>query len=78
MLRRAGRNGDGGISILTAFFNATGEDHRFRLPPPGLPTRLLLNSANPDADEQDLEVEEIIVGAHSVVFTLSSRKAGGT
>ena len=26
VLRRAGRNGDGAVSILTAFFNATGED----------------------------------------------------
>ena len=34
MLRRAGRNGDGAVSILTAFFNATGEPQLFRLPPP--------------------------------------------
>ncbi|MBL6653999.1 MAG: glycogen debranching enzyme GlgX, partial [Reyranella sp.] len=73
-LRRASRNGDGAISILTAFFNATAEDHRFRLPPPGLPTRLLLNTANPDAEESDLEVEEIVVGARSIVLTLSSRR----
>jgi len=75
VLRRAGRDGNGGIEILAAFFNATGEDHRFRLPPPGLPARLLLNSANPDAAEHDLEIEEIVVGAHSVVLTLSTRKA---
>jgi len=74
VLRRAARGDDRGISILTAFFNATGEDHRFRLPPPGLPTRLLLNSANPDAEENDIEIEEIVVGAHSVVLTLSTRK----
>ncbi len=74
VLRRASRNGGGGISILTAFFNATGEDHRFRLPPPGLPTRLMLNSANPDAEERELEVEEIVVGARSVVLTLTSRR----
>ena len=39
-LRRAARNADGTVSILTAFFNPTAEDHIFRLPPPGLPARL--------------------------------------
>ena len=71
VVRRAGRNGDGKVSILTAFFNATGEDHNFRLPPPGLPARLLLDSAQPDAPERDLDGEEIVVAAHSVVLTLS-------
>ena len=71
VVRRAGRNGDGKVSILTAFFNATGEDHNFRLPPPGLPARLLLDSAQPDAPERDLDGEEIVVAARSVVLTLS-------
>src|SRR5262249_2714086 len=31
VLRRAGRNGDGLVSVLTAFFNASGEEHTFLL-----------------------------------------------
>ena len=73
-LRRAGRNGDGKVSILTTFFNATAEEQRFRLPPPGLPARLLLDSAAPEAPERDLEEEEFTVGAHSLVLVLSRRE----
>jgi glycogen operon protein len=74
VLRRAGRNGDRKVSILTAFFNATAEPQRFHLPPPGLPARLLLDSDAPDAPERDLDGEEIVVGAHSVVLTESLYK----
>ncbi|MEA2844939.1 MAG: isoamylase, partial [Rhodospirillaceae bacterium] len=73
-LRRAGRNGDGKLSILTAFFNATAEEQRFRLPPSSLPARVLLDSAAPDAPERDLDGEEIAVAARSVVLTLSLHK----
>jgi len=77
VLRRAGRNGDGKVSILTAFFNAGAEEQRFRLPPPGLPARLLVDSAAPDAPEREFEGEEIVVGARSVVLILSTRKDDG-
>ena len=74
VLRYAGRNGNGEVSILTAFFNAGAEEQLFRLPPPGLPARLLLDSAQPDAPERDLDGEEIVVGARSVVLTQSLHK----
>ena len=74
VLRRAGRNGDGAISILTAFFNATGEPQLFRLPPPGRPARLLLDSAEPDAPERYLSSDDLMIGPRSVVLTLSSLK----
>ncbi len=77
VLRRAGRNGDGKVSILTAFFNAGAEEQRFRLPPPGRPARLLVDSAAPDAPEREFEGEEIVVGARSVVLILSTRKDDG-
>jgi isoamylase len=77
VLRRAGRNGDGKVSILTAFFNAGAEEQRFRLPPPGLPARLLVDSAAPDTPEREFEGEEIAVGARSVVLILSTRKDDG-
>ena len=38
-LRRATRNGDGTVSLLTFLLNPTGEDHSFRLPEPALPAR---------------------------------------
>jgi glycogen operon protein len=47
------------------------------LPPPGLPARLLLDSAQPDAPERDLDGEEIVVGARSVVLTQSLHKEEG-
>jgi len=72
-LRRAGRNGNNKVSILTVFFNATGEEQRFRLPPPGRPARLLLDSAQPAAAERELYSDELSVGAHSVVLILNER-----
>jgi isoamylase len=74
VLRRAGRNGNGKVSILTAFFNATGEEQRFRLPPPGRPARLLLDSAQADAAERDLDSDEVTVAGHSVVIILSKER----
>jgi glycogen operon protein len=75
-LRRAGNGliGDGGtsaIAILTCLFNPTEEDRTFTLPPPELPTRLLLDSAKPEADERDIEGRQITVMARSVVLTRS-------
>ncbi len=74
VLRRAGRNGDGAVSILTAFFNATGEPQLFRLPPPGRPARLLIDSAEPDAPERYLSSDDLMIGPRSVVLTVSSLK----
>jgi glycogen operon protein len=74
ILRRAGRNGDGLVSMLTAFFNASAEEHSFHLPPPGLPARLLIDSADPDGHERELDKHELIVAARSVVLVLATRK----
>jgi glycogen operon protein len=74
VLRRAGRNGDGLVSVLTVFFNASAEEHSFHLPPPGLPSRLLIDSAAPDGPERELEREDVVVGAHSVVLILATRQ----
>jgi glycogen operon protein len=74
VLRRAGRDGDGRVAVLTAFFNASGEDHSFRLPPPGLPSRLLIDSADPDGPERDLETDQLVVRARSVLLTLATRE----
>ena len=76
VLRRAGRNGDGLVSVLTVFFNATADEHSFHLPSPGLPSRLLIDSADPDGSERELEREDVVVGARSVVLILAARQDG--
>jgi glycogen operon protein len=70
-VRRAARDDDGTVSILTLLLNPTGEDHRFRLRAPSLPTRVLLDSSEPDKAEYDLEGQEIVVSARSIVLTTS-------
>jgi len=58
-------------------FGPAGRRGRGLRPPPGLPARLLLDSAQPDAPERDLDGEEIVVGARSVVLTQSLHKEEG-
>jgi isoamylase len=70
-MRRAIRNDDGTISILTLRLNPSAKDRSFRILNPKVPTRLLMNTAEPDADERDLEGDALVVSAHSAVLTLS-------
>jgi isoamylase len=70
-LRRAGPNGGGMPTVLTALFNAGEQEREFRLPPPGWPTRILLDSAQPDAPERPLQGETVTVAARSVVLLLA-------
>ena len=72
VLRRAGRDDDGTVELLTAYFNASGDKHSFRRPAPGLPARLLIDSGDPEAPERDLDGEDVPVGPRSVVLTLST------
>jgi isoamylase len=69
-LRRADREGDR-LNVLTLFLNPTGESLIFRLPPPGLPACILMDTNDPSAGERDLEGEKIEVAGHSTVLTLS-------
>jgi glycogen operon protein len=68
-VRRASQNSDGSVLILTVFLNPTGEEQRFRLPPPNLPTSVLLDSAEPDKPEYEITGEDVVVAARSVVLT---------
>ena len=70
-LRRASRNDDGTVPILTLFLNPSDMDRVFRLPTQNVPTRLLLDSADPGKPETDVVGEEITVAAHSAVLTKS-------
>jgi glycogen operon protein len=71
VLRRAAAETDGRVPILTCLFNPTPEDRSFKLPPPGLPTRLLLDSADPAGGERDIDGETVGVKARSVVLVRS-------
>jgi len=75
-LRRAGRDGDGGVTILTCFFNSDAEDRAFRIPGP-LPVRLLIDSAAPQEPERDLAGDHVTVKARSVVLVRSIVGAEG-
>jgi len=68
VLRRAAKNDDESIVILTLLLNPTADDRLFRLPPPDLKARILLDSTDPAAGERDLEGGEIHVAARGAVL----------
>ena len=70
-VRRAAKNDDGRVAILTLFLNPSENDRVFRLPTQNVPTRLLIDSAAPDEEESDVAAEEITVVARSAVLTKS-------
>ncbi len=74
-LRRATRNADSSISLLSLLLNPTSEDREFRLSPPDLPRRILVDTAVPDAEERDVAGNAIGVAAHSATLVYS-RLAG--
>ena len=74
-LRRASFE-DGSVTVLTAFFNAGSTEHKFVLPQPRWPTRIVLDSAVPEAPEHDLQEDELMVGPRSVVLALATRTQG--
>jgi isoamylase len=71
VLRRAAVDPDGNVPILTCFFNPTPEDRTFKLPPPQLPSTVLLDSADPGATERAVEGDSVTVKARSVVLARS-------
>jgi glycogen operon protein len=76
VLRRAAPNDDGDtVSILTLLLNPTSEQRTFVLPPPQLPTRLLVDTAKPEAPERDLDGSKIEVAAHSAVLVAAVYRA---
>jgi glycogen operon protein len=70
-LRRAEKNDDDSISLLSLLLNPTGEDSIFRLPEPALPGRVLIDTANPGAAEISLKDHSLGVAAHSAVLVHS-------
>jgi isoamylase len=70
-LRRAEKNDDESVSLLTLLLNPTSDDRAFGLPEPALPARVLVDTAFPDAAELDLKDHSVIVAAHSAVLVHS-------
>jgi isoamylase len=70
-LRRATRNADDTVSILTFLLNPTGEDHAFQLPEPALPATILVDTAHPDVRARELKEKKCNVERHSAVLIYS-------
>ncbi|MGA2125863.1 MAG: glycogen debranching protein GlgX, partial [Xanthobacteraceae bacterium] len=70
VLRRAAREPDGSVPALTLLLNPTGAKLSIRLPQPHVPSRVLIDTDNPDAPERDLDGERIEVAARSAVLVI--------
>jgi glycogen operon protein len=68
-LRRASNNADGSVSILCLLLNPIAEDRYFRLPPPALPARVLIDSARPEGPEREIFDNKVDVLARSALLT---------
>jgi glycogen operon protein len=66
---------EGKVTILNLLLNPGDQPHDFRLPPPHLPSRVLLDSAQPAAHARSVAGDQIAVAAHSAVL-LYSEHAG--
>jgi glycogen operon protein len=67
-LRRAAAADDGSIDVLAVLFNPTGEPIAFALPTPESRWSMLLDSADPEASEHELDGTRVEVGAHAVTI----------
>jgi glycogen operon protein len=67
-VRRAARNGDGTVTILTMLLNPGESERTFTLPKPHLPCRLLIDSAAPAKGEQNIAGADVPVAARSVML----------
>jgi len=70
-LRRAARDDDQTVLLLTLFFNPTAEDHVFRLPEPVLPSRVLVDTSHPDHPEVETKESKFEVESHSALLVYS-------
>jgi glycogen operon protein len=70
-LRRATPNADSSVALLSLLLNPTPEDHEFRLAPPDLSRRVLIDTAAPEIEERDIAGNTIVVAAHSAALVYS-------
>jgi isoamylase len=67
-LRRATKNADGTVSLLTLLLNPMVDDHAFLLPTPVLPGQVLVDTARPNENERDIKDNKIDVSSRSAVL----------
>ena len=72
-LRRADKNADGKVSILTLLLNPTPEARDFRLPPPLMPFQVLIDSATGGTAEDWRDAVGVSVAAHSAMLLYAQR-----
>jgi glycogen operon protein len=75
-LRRATRNADRSVSLLTLLLNPTGEKRVFQLPQPALPACVLVDTAHPHANAFDLKDSKVEVDSHSAVLVYAKLEPG--
>jgi len=73
ILRRAEKDTDGKVSILTLLLNPTAEARHFRLPRPLLPFRVLLDSATGDTHKAWRDGDTLSVAGHSAMLLQAER-----
>jgi isoamylase len=75
-LRRATRNADATVSLLTLLLNPTAGQRLFQLPQPALPSRVLIDTAQPKAEEYDLKDSRTEVDSYSAVLLYAKLEPG--
>jgi glycogen operon protein len=68
LMRRAERQADGSVVTVSLLLNSSQETLTFRLPPPRVPRRLLIDSAHPEAEEQDGILDTYVLAARAAAL----------
>lgn len=68
LMRRAERCEDGTIATVSLLLNASDEALTFNLPPPDVPRRLLIDSAHPEAEEQDGILDTYVLASRAAAL----------
>ena len=75
LMRRSRRNDDGSIETLSLLLNASEETLTFILPPPAIARRVLIDSAQPEADEHEI-TDSYELAAHAAALLLWTQGGG--
>jgi isoamylase len=67
-LRRATKNSDGTVSLLTLLLNPTAENQSMQLPEPALPAHILIDTAQPEVGSIELKSQKVDVQSRSAVL----------
>ncbi|WP_349514123.1 glycogen debranching protein GlgX [Erythrobacter sp. NFXS35] len=76
LMRRAERREDGSIATVSLLLNASDEALTFNLPPPDVPRRLLIDSAHPEAEEQDGILDTYLLASRAAALLAWQQERG--